>query len=550
MKQGTFFEKFDVIAAAPDAVVKMRELVLHLAVHGSLVRQSAEDEPAAELLRRSRAAMAKLMAEGKAKNEKPAAPVGEDETTFLVPEGWAWCRLVDAGQFINGLAFKPSDWGQVGRPIIRIQNLSGRNRDYNRTIGTYPPSVLVQDGDILVSWSATLDAFIWRGEEGVLNQHIFRVLPAPMADKGYLFWLLKWVIRQLAEGEHAHGLVMSHINRGPFLAHPIPLPPLGEQQRIAAKVDELMVLCDRLASQQEERETRHAALAHASLARFSDAPTPANLDFLFHKSFSIPPDELRKSILTLAVQGKLVPQGHDDEPAEAILKRVLSSGPTKKPVDDSALNEDFVALPFDLPHGWAVSRLGSLVDPARGISYGIIKLGSEPQQGGVFTLRCSNVRFRRIDLSGIRKVTEQLSAEYGRTILRGGEVLINVRGTLGGCAVVPPELKGYNVAREVAVIPIHQEIIDPSFLLNVIASPYFQDRVDENLRGIAYEGLNLGLLRDFPIPIAPLDEQRRIVAKVDELMALVDALGNQLVAASSIGAGLVDAVLAELTAKA
>jgi type I restriction enzyme S subunit len=62
----------------------------------------------------------------------------------------------------------------------------------------------VQDGDILVSWSATLDAFIWRGEEGVLNQHIFRVLPAPMADKGYLFWLLKWVIRQLAESDHAH----------------------------------------------------------------------------------------------------------------------------------------------------------------------------------------------------------------------------------------------------------------------------------------------------------------------------------------------------------
>src|SRR3546814_2353019 len=94
-------------------------------------------------------------------------------------------------------------------------------------------------------------------------------------------------------------------------------------------------------------------------------------------------------------------------------------------------------------------------------------------------------------LNGIRKVTEELSSEYGRTILEGGEVLINVRGTLGGCAVVPPELKGYNIAREVAVIPVHTEI-DSAFLLNVIASPYFQDRVDENLRGIAYEGLNLG----------------------------------------------------------
>jgi type I restriction enzyme S subunit len=194
-----------------------------------------------------------------------------------------------------------------------------------------------------------------------------------------------------------------------------------------------------------------------------------------------------------------------------------------------------------------VSRLGSILAPKRGISYGVIKLGAEPQQGGVFILRCSNIRFRRIDLNGIRKVTEQLSSEYGRTILQGGEVLINVRGTLGGCAVVPPTLKGYNIAREVAVIPVHPEI-DATFLLNVIASPYFQDRVDENLRGIAYEGLNLGLLRDFLIPIPPLAEQRRIVAKVEQLMAWVDTLETQLAASRATAANLLSAVVAELTA--
>ena len=101
----------------------------------------------------------------------------------------------------------------------------------------------------------------------------------------------------------------------------IPLPPLAEQKRIVAKVDELMALCDRLEAQQQERETRHAALARASLARFADAPTPANLNFLFHKSYAIPPADLRKSILTLAVQGKLVPQDPNDEPVEAILTR-------------------------------------------------------------------------------------------------------------------------------------------------------------------------------------------------------------------------------------
>ena len=101
---------------------------------------------------------------------------------------------------------------------------------------------------------------------------------------------------------------------------PIPLPPLAEQKRIVAKVDELMALCDRLEAQQQERETRHAALARASLARFADAPTPANLKFLFHTSYAIPPADLRKSILTLAVQGKLVPQDPNDEPAASLIR--------------------------------------------------------------------------------------------------------------------------------------------------------------------------------------------------------------------------------------
>lgn len=123
----------------------------------------------------------------------------------------------------------------------------------------------------------------------------------------------------------ATGTTRSRISRSNLGVLPIPLPPLAEQKRIVAKVDELMALCDRLESQQQERETRHAALARASLARFADAPTPTNLNFLFHPSFDIHPSDLRKSILTLAVQGKLVPQDPNDEPAEEILARIAAT---------------------------------------------------------------------------------------------------------------------------------------------------------------------------------------------------------------------------------
>lgn len=340
--------------------------------------------------------------------------------------------------------------------------------------------------------------------------------------------------------------IIGGIARSEFLQLPVPLPPLAEQKRIVAKVDELMALCDRLEAQQQERDTRHAALARASLARFAEAPTPANLNLLFHNSYTITPSDLRKSILTLAVQGKLVPQNSNDEPAGALLQRIWLDNSDRKPGKNFTREADLSDLPFDLPVGWSVAKLGSILAPNRGISYGVIKLGPEPQQGGVYVLRCSNVRFRRIDLSGVRKVTEELSLEYGRTILEGGEVLINVRGTLGGCAVVPQSMKGFNIAREVAVIPVHPEI-DPVFLLNVVGAPYFQDKVNESLRGIAYEGLNLGLLRDFLVPIPPLAEQSGIVAKADQLMALVDKLETQLIASRATAKKLMEAVVAELT---
>ena len=123
----------------------------------------------------------------------------------------------------------------------------------------------------------------------------------------------------------------------------LPLPPLAEQKRIVAKVDELMALCDRLEAQQQERETRHAALARASLARFADAPIPANLTFLFHPSYTIPPADLRKSILTLAVQGKLVPQDPADEPAAALLERISSTAMTRRRESDA------FDAPFQIP---------------------------------------------------------------------------------------------------------------------------------------------------------------------------------------------------------
>jgi type I restriction enzyme S subunit len=544
-----FLEKFDLFADAPDAVATMRELVLHLAVHGNLVSQSTADEPATELLKRSRVEMAKRMAARQAKQEKPAAPVSDEEVTFSLPAGWEWCRLVDAGQFINGLAFKPSDWGSIGRPIIRIQNLSGRSPDFNRTTGTFDSSVLVRDGDILVSWSATLDAFIWRGEEGVLNQHIFRVLPAPLADKGYLYWLLKWVIRQLAESDHAHGLVMSHINRGPFLAHPIPLPPLAEQKRIVAKVDELMALCDRMEAQQQDREARHAVLARSSLARFADAPTPANLPFLFHPSYAIPPADLRKSILTLAVQGKLVPQDPNDEPAEELIARIATMRHLKKAKQYEPVSADEVT--YQVPFSWAWVRLGNIsLTSDSGWSPQCLPEARSGTDWGV--LKVSAVSW------GVFKPEENKALPPGMTTrpdceVKAGDFLLSRANTeeLVARSVVVDQTPPRLMMSDKIVRFTFPDEIERAFINLVNTSDPSRDYYARNASGTSSSMKNIGrnIMCKLPIPLPPIAEQRRIVAKVEQLMALVDALETQLAASRATAANLLSALVLELTAQ-
>lgn len=148
--------------------------------------------------------------------------------------------LRDVAEFVNGRAFKPEDWGTQGYPIIRIQNLTGSNDVVNYYNGEFDQKHLITKNDILISWSASLGVYVWHGKDSILNQHIFKVSPKRGVDRNYFYFAALSVLDHMKS--QVHGATMQHITKDPFESTEIPLPPLPEQQRIAA----LLSKADRL----------------------------------------------------------------------------------------------------------------------------------------------------------------------------------------------------------------------------------------------------------------------------------------------------------------
>lgn len=180
---------------------------------------------------------------------------------------WSTTTLGELATFVNGMAFKPTDWGATGRPIIRIQNLTGTSGKVNRYDGKVPEKYVVHDGDLLMSWSATIGVFVWQGEDGVLNQHIFKVLPTN-CDAGFLRHLLQSMLVELRAT--THGSSMTHLTKGRFEATEVLIPPLEEQRRIARLLDE----ADRLRRLREEANEKAQRILPALFAEmFGDRDT-------------------------------------------------------------------------------------------------------------------------------------------------------------------------------------------------------------------------------------------------------------------------------------
>jgi type I restriction enzyme, S subunit len=237
----------------------------------------------------------------------------------------------------------------------------------------------------------------------------------------------------------------------------------------------------------------------------------------------------RASVLKAAYEGRLVPteaelackENRSYESADVLLQRILKqrhdgwngNGKHREPLSAKVFD-----LP-QLPEGWTWATAEQLTDENRSITYGVIKLGA-PVPNGVYVLRSSDVRHLRLDLEDVKQVAPDIAGEYRRTFLKGGEVLITVRGTLGGVVVAPAECAGFNISREIAMLAMVEPAVAKIVAIFIGSAP-LQRWLLQRAKGIAYTGINIETLKEIPIPLPPLAEQTRIVAEVERRLSVV-----------------------------
>jgi type I restriction enzyme S subunit len=262
-------------------------------------------------------------------------------------------------------------------------------------------------------------------------------------------------------------------------SHPMLLPPIAEQNRI---VDMLEALLEKVQASRERIDTIPGILKH-----------------------------FRQSVLAAACSGRLTADWREQSDSGS---RIVASPANPKAA--SAVEEL-----YDTPEYWHWLPLNALCDPSRAICYGVIKLGTE-HNNGVPCLRTSDVKPLRIDTVGVKRIAPAISNNFSRTVLRGGEVLVNVRGTLGGVAVVPQELRAWNISRKVAMVPLMG--ILPEYVAYWIASLPCQNWLTGVAKGVAYTGINIEDLRELPVAVPSIAEQQEIVRRVHELFAIADRI--------------------------
>ena len=550
MSIDVLFADFDRLIQSAESVHRLRRFVLDLAVRGKLVPQDPNNEPALKLL--ERIAIARTASEFKQiRNRRKTVNPSLTKLFFPLPAGWSSACLSDLAEVLNGRAYKKSELLEQGTPVLRVGNLFTSKHWYYSSLDL-DENKYCEDGDLIYAWSASFGPFIWRGPRAIFHYHIWKILlfSEDNLNKKFLYNFLLQKTREIKEA--GHGVSMVHMTKEKMEQLAVPVPPLSEQNRIVAKIDELMDLCDQLEAVRAEREGTRDRLATASLARLNTPdPEPAifQRDVAFALNNLTPlttrPDQikaLRQTILNLAVRGKLVPQDPNDEPTSELLKRIAAEKARLVKLGKLRAQKSFP--PFatysspELPSGWRLSYLGDVIKLSNGFAF----KSEDFHSRGIPVIRIGDLRGGKVDLSNAVCVSEKTAESVGQEIwIPGGALLIAMSGATTG--KVAFNKTGQKLLLNQRVGRIETFLTSANFV-----KFFFETIIARNLEisfGTAIPNLSAKQINETVIPLPPVAEQHRIVAKVDELMTLCDRLEVSLVTAEETLSRLLIALLDE-----
>jgi len=562
--ESRLLQLYDRIGEAPDAIPRLRRFVLDLAVRGKLVEQNPEDEPAEALLERIAAEKARLLKAGKIR-KKWAHEREMIKPPFELPDNWTWAPLgriflYDAGEKLPPKALEPAVWLLELEDIEKdtgrlLRRLAVADRQSKSTKSEF------QLGDILYGkLRPYLTKVLVADQPGYSTTEIVAIRPFLRLCSEYCALAFRRpdfvdYVTRLGQGTK-----MPRLRTEDAVVAPFPLPPLPEQHRIVAKVDELMTLLDRLETTRSQREANRDRLTTASLARLT-APKTTEKEFRAHAGFALDnldqltgrPEQiklLRQTILNLAVRGKLVEQNPADEPAAELLKRIavkrsaLLDGDYPNPAEAKTQKKKQASqkVPTDLPElppGWAWSTLQQC-------SLMVIDCKNKTapySSDGIKLIRTTNVRDGKLNSNDQKFVSKETYEAWSlRAKPEPGDVLITREAPMGEVCSIP-EGERVCLGQRMMLARLAPGTIDPSFMLYSLRDPALMERVQNKPLGMTVQHLRVGGVETLLVPLPPLAEQHRIVAKADGLMALCNRLEAALSTANTNRARLLKSLL-------
>ena len=517
---------------------QLKNSILQMAVQGKLVPQDPNDEPASVLLERIRAEKERLIKEKKIKREKnpsvifkgadntPYEKIGDevrslaDEVPFDIPDSWEWVRIRSLGEIVRGSGIKRNETVRQGFPCVRYGELyTTYQTSFTKTVSFIAPDLYEKCkhfsyGDVLMTLTGEnkpdiAKAVAYLGTEPIAAGGDLAFWTQHGMNPLYLSYIMAspYIIgRKVAL---ATGDIIVHISGDKLGTILLPVPPLAEQERIVARIQEAELVIEKYA---------HKATALREL----------------QDTF---PEALKKSILQEAVQGKLVPQDPSDEPAEALLERIraekqllIKEGKIKKDKHESVIfrrdNSHYEKLdgverciddelPFEIPETWGWIRLGTVFQHNTGKA-----LNASNRDGKKLTyITTSNLYWDRFVLDNL-KTMPFTDSEVDKCTVQRGDLLVCEGGDIGRAAIwesaAPMRIQNH-IHRLRAYAPVCTRFFYYLFYL-------YKGAGWIGGKGIAIQGLSSNAIHNLLFPLPPLAEQRRIVQRIEELLPLVKGL--------------------------